>query len=500
MYYRFPSVLFTSGVPALPVKNGFLYTTSGSFIVPDRVYSVQVEAWGSGSTGATSGSGGRSGGSGGGYSRLNAHPTTPGTNISFTVGAGVPSPVTQPGIDGNPTTVLSIVANGGTADSIVPWTDGSVGGTSSGGDVNTNGGDGAAPSGNIGGDGGSAANGGKGGKGGANLTAGTDGTVPGGGGGGAGNARAGGAGASGGVRFVWKEELLESFENTALSSGNTVPADMPWNVSNPADGYYAKTGIGGIPTQGLYAGEIGSAATKTFTIGIANIDLSRFSSFSIDIEQATAKPGAYFEFILFTPGGYQSVTSTPNTTTPQTLTITPTLSDGHNLSYAYLSIGLYNPSGSFHSGYIDNLKGYITAILLEDFEAFTSKVPTGGELTWTISGATGIGTSANTQDDTSGYVPRGVYRGSFSSSSGAAWTSSVIDLTAFAKIALATDNVANATWSVTDGTTTVSSSLTSYTDNELTLGSTIDKSKCTIKLELASSGLLICDNLRGVLL
>lgn len=74
---------------------------TGSWTVPANVSSIQVEAWGGGSAGGA----GAGGGAGGGYSREAALAVTPGSVLSFTVGAG--------GVANSGTTSQQISARGG---------------------------------------------------------------------------------------------------------------------------------------------------------------------------------------------------------------------------------------------------------------------------------------------------------------------------------------------------------------------------------------------------
>lgn len=193
------------------------FTSSGSWVVPCGVTSVQVRCWGGGGAGGgannTAGPGG-SGGGGGGYC-TNTLAVTPGATINYVVGLGGTGSTGNGGAGGN-TTFSTVVANGGTGGRA----DGGLAGTGGGGSGGTvrTGGAGSISLGTSGGGGGSSAGtltngnaavgtsgataplgGGNGGNGGATGVNGSGGAVPGGAGGGGGR-RSGGSenGGSGG--------------------------------------------------------------------------------------------------------------------------------------------------------------------------------------------------------------------------------------------------------------------------------------------------------------
>lgn len=206
------------------LTNGFTYTAtavtynsgSGNWTVPSNVTTVQIEVWGAGGGGggggAGSGSNGASGGAGGGYCKKNALTVTPGSTISYVVGAGGAGGGTDEtdGVAGGNSSANSgaYVANGGAKgiNGEGSHSGSTAGGTASGGDTNTTGGSGTGvAAGNNGGAGGAGANGGAGGAGGVeSVSAAGNGTAPGGGGGGGAKPdMAGGAGAAGRVTFTY---------------------------------------------------------------------------------------------------------------------------------------------------------------------------------------------------------------------------------------------------------------------------------------------------------
>lgn len=183
------------------------FTSSGSWVVPCGVTSVQVEVWGGGGAGGAglSATGG-SGGGGGGYV-INTLSVTPGSTINYTIGAGGAGNKTGTGDPGGNSTWDggTITANGGTGGAANGGAAG-TGGSGSGGSV-TSGSTGAtgAGTGGNGGDGGNAAS--TGGPGGTSGNNGDPGVVPGGGGGGggpkSGGAEYGGDGAGGQIKLTY---------------------------------------------------------------------------------------------------------------------------------------------------------------------------------------------------------------------------------------------------------------------------------------------------------
>lgn len=111
-----------------------VYTSSGIFVVPDGVVSIQVELIGAGGNGYSNGGGG---GGGGGYA-AGTFDVTPGTSYAITIGQGGSGVATV--IDG-----LGISAGAGGNGTYVPNPTvggGGTGGSGSGGEVNATGGGG----------------------------------------------------------------------------------------------------------------------------------------------------------------------------------------------------------------------------------------------------------------------------------------------------------------------------------------------------------------------
>lgn len=164
---------------------------SGTFVVPAGMVLSKIELWGPGGDGGDgSGSGGGAGGGGGSYCMKN-QAAAAGTSIAYSVGA----------VGNNTTcTTYSLVAGFGTngISSAI-----GIGGSASGGDINTSGQNGLNRNGKNGGDGGFGGNGGAGGAGGPDNGTGGNGTAPGGAGGGAGHGGTIGNGSSGRVTFTY---------------------------------------------------------------------------------------------------------------------------------------------------------------------------------------------------------------------------------------------------------------------------------------------------------
>lgn len=178
-------------VPIL--KGGFntneVFEISSSFTVPDNIFMLMVEAWGGGGGGANSAGGNSGGGGGAGGYGLQFFPVTPSQVFTVTVGVGGANGAS--GIAGGATTFSTMTANGGAgsaADTGIAWSDGGIGGTTTGAKFGSTGSAGQGGSSGTGvGWGGAAANGGSGGQ--PHLTASggaaiMNGIAPGGGGGG----------------------------------------------------------------------------------------------------------------------------------------------------------------------------------------------------------------------------------------------------------------------------------------------------------------------------
>lgn len=160
-----------------------------SWVVPDNVYSLKVEAWGGGGGGASRNTAGYGGGGGGGaYSNLITYSVSPGQTLAVSVGAG--GGASSSGNDTYFINTSTLLAKGG-SEGILNSQTGASGG------LNTNGVGDTKYSGGNGGDG-IANNGGGGGGGAGNGSDGSNGSAPTGGNGGTGSIT-GGNGGNGGV-------------------------------------------------------------------------------------------------------------------------------------------------------------------------------------------------------------------------------------------------------------------------------------------------------------
>jgi len=222
----------------------FVYNQSGTFVVPEGVTNLVVEAWGGGGGPRNDGTQRRGGGGGGAYARANV-PVVPGQTYPVTVGAG--GTIYHAGEVGNPGgdswfgDGAWLLARGGSGGTDTGGAGGSA--AASVGDVKYSGGAGGNRGQFTGGAGGGSAfidavggageNGGArsdtalggagtgdGGNGGANANPGTAGSAPGGGGGARGtNGGNGGNGAPGRVVITYQ-----------------VPLADPWLLDTNADG------------------------------------------------------------------------------------------------------------------------------------------------------------------------------------------------------------------------------------------------------------------------
>ena len=295
--------LFFTGLLIMLHESGFgqasvTYTTSGIFMAPAGVTSVQVECWGGGGAGGgRTGSVGCGGGGGGGaYTLATGVPVVPGTVYTITVGLGATG-TNNSGSGGGASSaflVSTVTANGGGG--------GTNGGTAGlGGTGGTyNGGNGAEGhfgdhGGGGGGSAGTASNGNPGteatgasavtggGPGGNGRTGGygngfSPASGPGGGGGGCrwGDAEViGGSGANGQVIVSWACALVVTNFNTAASSPvctngiSTVTVNSSTLVNGTYTVYYNLSGANTATAQS--ASMIFSSGSGTFsTIALAN--------------------------------------------------------------------------------------------------------------------------------------------------------------------------------------------------------------------------------------
>jgi hypothetical protein len=238
------------------------FTNSGTFTVPHKITSVQVNLWGGGGGGGFTGNNrGAGGGGGGAYLVNNSFSVSLGT-ISVTVGSGGSGQTTiiTPGGTGGNSIFSTLVANGGVGGNGLTGgaggaasTGGTVGGSASNASGNPNS---AGTSG-----GGGAGGGGAGGAGGPSSGGdGSIGTQPGGGGGGEGRSgNSGGSGGAGQVIVSW------TCSNTLTSSAgsNNQTVCLGTGIGNIT---YVLAGASGATITGLPAG-----VTGTYNLGDISI-------------------------------------------------------------------------------------------------------------------------------------------------------------------------------------------------------------------------------------
>ncbi len=259
-------VLILAQISDLPGQSQQVFTSNGTFTVPDYVYSITVQCWGAGGGGGSSNTNNGNpraggGGGGGGYS-MSVIPVIPGTNYNVVVGSGGTGGSGGAGSAGGSSTfnVTNVVANGGSGGSRGGNGNGGAGATAGTGTTTYTGGTGAngangTGSGGGGGGAGSTGNGGaasgmtggtgasqNGGNGGAgrNTTgAGNNGNNYGGGGSGGyalanGGDRTGGSGANGYVLISWTGPFYSqgSGDPSVLANWNTNPAGGGTTPSN----------------------------------------------------------------------------------------------------------------------------------------------------------------------------------------------------------------------------------------------------------------------------
>jgi hypothetical protein len=276
------------------------FTTSGSWLCPQGVTSIQVEAYGGGGGGGYGGPTnkyGGGGGGGGGYSKLTSVTVVPGTTYTITVGNGGIAGVSANGGNGNPSTATfgatTITANGGNGGR--SYANGGNGGTGGVGTNATGGAGGTGTTSGSGGGGGAAGTTGNGGNGGL-VTAGTagggaiagiggngtssnanPGSVGGSYGGGAGGGSKnnnGGAGAGGHVLITYgcptltvsagaNQTLAQCATSTTLA-GSAIPTGMTgaWSV---VSGAATITSVNS-PTSTVTGLTLGTTATLRWTI------------------------------------------------------------------------------------------------------------------------------------------------------------------------------------------------------------------------------------------
>lgn len=257
-YYRARGPTFLLGSVAHGATD--IFSTTGSWVAPAGVTSVEVECWGGGGNGSTRSTSGFGGGGGGGaYAKTNAVTVVPTTSYSLTVGAaaadswfsttGVAPTATSEGClaDGG-TSVANNTATGqagGTTANSIGDTEyaGGTGGNGSSAGGGGGGGGGTTAAGGNGGDGtagtGGSKLGGKGGTGPSVNSGGGGGDIR--GGGGAGSRRTsgtqtGGPGGQGEVRVRYTGAAntiyIEDYAGKRDNSGTTITLDIEANGTN----------------------------------------------------------------------------------------------------------------------------------------------------------------------------------------------------------------------------------------------------------------------------
>lgn len=318
-------LLFIKG--ELSAQTTQTFTTSGTFVVPAGVTSVQVEAWGGGGAGGgvnAAANRGGGGGAGGSFTRNTSVTVTPGASITVTVGAGGTGSAGAAGGSGGTSTFGSAIpvsavggAGGSLGNNTTPYAAGAPtttgitlnGGAGSAGNSSLNnsgaGGGGAgnstsggAASGVTGGTGGTGTV--TGGTGAAGLTSGSsdgiDATALAAGGGGArGNStnsstRAGGDGFRGQVRVIWTCPTYSLTSTNGVSpicnSSATSVISVTGNAANLPVGTYTVTYNRSLPAAtGLtatmtvtVAGSGSFTATGLTTAGSSTITITNISS------------------------------------------------------------------------------------------------------------------------------------------------------------------------------------------------------------------------------
>jgi glycine rich protein len=163
-------------------KSGFnsisVFTSNGTFTVPDQITKIMVQSWGGGGGGGDDGAGNPGNGGGGGAYGLSILTVAPSQSIPIVVGTGGAGG--SPGSNGGATTVLTTTAGGGVGGSAGPAVTPGTGGVATGFDVNMPGQSGARQVSSSPGWGGDAGGGGGGGGAQANIAAQNNGVFPGG--------------------------------------------------------------------------------------------------------------------------------------------------------------------------------------------------------------------------------------------------------------------------------------------------------------------------------
>jgi len=347
------------------MENGVIITAvgAGSRLVPENVTSVTVDIWGGGGGGYDVGPGG--GGGGGGWVNAADRPVTPGATVTYVVGrGGIVTVQTSSTTTYYENEEAYVYANGGGNGA---GSSGGAGGTRLGDGGDSAAGDaGVTTSGETPGNGG-AAGGPDGGAGGTGVAGTGDapsnpGATPGGGGGGRVNGTdftLVGRGAPGGIRFTWTEELLDSFEETPLTS--TLAWSQTWSDGSANGGTIDRTTTD--VTQGTYSWSIAiSDVSGDMYPGIESplVDLTGYSEITLDINIDTLPTGGYFTLSLYDPVAedyHTSMGSIYGVAGDTTLSVVLTGAT-IDLSSCHIQIYGYGASGPLLA-YIDNLRGVL---------------------------------------------------------------------------------------------------------------------------------------------
>lgn len=326
-------LIFALCIPIFSSAQSEIFTTSGTFTVPEGVTSVTVEAWGGGGSGSTISGVLAGGGGGGGAFARKVVAVTPLAN--YTVNVGVGATGSAAGGDSWFLDASTVLAKGGSSAADDSAT-GAAGGQASLsiGDLVFNGGNGASGTGSSAGGGGSSAGsaaagtgasgsagglppseGGLGGDGRTETSGpGVSGTFPGGGGGGAyrtdGGIAVGGQGGSGLVRITWIGAEINVFGNDiAINNGDTETSATNWTA-------FEATAVN---LQSTRTYQIQSAGTASLSLVLSTIEISgdHAADFAvISAPSGTVNPGgSSFFTVSFTPselGARTAMISIPN--------------------------------------------------------------------------------------------------------------------------------------------------------------------------------------------
>lgn len=167
-WYKFDD---STGLYIPVTKGGFdtlaLISTSQTWIVPNEIYKLKIQAWGAGGGGVSESGVSPQAGAGAGAYCCTIVDVIPGQAIPIVIGTGGSGGMgmgAAVGTDGGDTTILGLTAGGGKKATAGSSSVGNgAGGTAAGGTININGGPGTPPIGALGGKGGESPMGGAGG-------------------------------------------------------------------------------------------------------------------------------------------------------------------------------------------------------------------------------------------------------------------------------------------------------------------------------------------------